>query len=131
MEERADYGTTAAGMRAAALSAHDIGKEVVEIPEWGADWRVEVRALTMRQRAGIYRDCADEKGNVDPAILYPAVAVKAAFVAGTGERVFQDADMDGLADKGSAPVSRIAECSLRLSGIIGEAALKKDLRAAV
>lgn len=102
------------------LSASDLQKERVEVPEWkGFVW---VRGLT-----ALERDRYDESllKRVKGRTVVDAAGARAKLVALTvtneaGEQLFTDRDVDALNAKSAAPIDRLFTVAQRLSGITEE-----------
>jgi hypothetical protein len=86
--------------------------ERVDVPEWGDDCFVIVRELTSGQSAQ-FTDFAKGKVKTDEnAKLVSMVAYDEA-----GNRIFQPQDVDKLSELGVAPIMRIVNTAIRLSGL--------------
>lgn len=102
------------------LSASDLQKERVEVPEWkGFVW---VRGLT-----ALERDRYDESllKRVKGRTVVDAAGARARLVALTvtneaGEQLFTDRDVDALNAKSAAPIDRLFTVAQRLSGVTEE-----------
>jgi hypothetical protein len=102
------------------LSAPDLKKERVEVPEWGGF--VWVRGLT-----ALERDRYDESllKRVKGRRLIDATGARAKLVALTvtneaGQRIFSDADVEALNAKSAAPIDRLFTVAQRLSAVTEE-----------
>jgi hypothetical protein len=96
------------------LGAQDLGSEDVPVPEWGGV--VRVRALSAHDRDAFRRAAGGE----DMIVKLAAMLI----VDGGGNRVFSDVDIQALAAKSEAPLIRINQVGLRLSGL-GEQAVEQ------
>lgn len=103
------------------LSASDLQKERVEVPEWkGFVW---VRGLT-----ALERDRYDEsllKRVKGQTVVVDVAGARAKLVALTvtneaGEQLFTDRDVDALNAKSAAPIDRLFTVAQRLSGVTEE-----------
>lgn len=103
--------------RDAILGADDITYDVVDCPEWGG--RVRVKSLTGRERADWQQASIQGTGQA-ATVNFRQTTVKLvalAVVDADGKAIFANADVVKLAMKNSAPLERIAEVAMRLSGI--------------
>lgn len=103
--------------RDAILAADDITYEVVDCPEWGG--KVRVRSLDGRQRADWQQASIQGTGRT-ATVNFRQTTVKLvalAVVDADGKPIFSNSDIAKLATKNSAPLERIAEVAMRLSGI--------------
>lgn len=90
------------------LLLDDIRKEVVRVPEW--DCEIGIRGLTAAQRAKwglIAKDAPDR--------TVPALVVFGTYDPETGQQLFDDSDIDVLAEKASGPIEQIANTILVFS----------------
>jgi len=101
------------------LQADDLKREVVPVPEWGADGEVLVRALTAADRVELSRSALNAAGEMQTAqtldlmLTIPARCV----IDEAGQRLFTDADLQALGQKSAVPLQRIMETALRLSAL--------------
>jgi hypothetical protein len=111
--------------KAAILSKQDLRQETLSVPEWGCD--VTVREMTGRERElyeqGLLTGDGDNR-KVDVGRLR-ARLVAFTVVNGDGRRLFDEADIDALAEKAGRPLKRIADVASRLNGI-GEAEVAEE-----
>lgn len=100
------------------LSADDLPKELVEVPEWGGE--VYVRCLTAAERddweASVVSVEKNGKAKTDMKNL------RAKLVARTvcdeeGKRIFSDSQVDALGKKSAAALDRLYAVAARLSKI--------------
>jgi len=100
------------------LAASDVVKELVDVPEWGGS--VYVRSITAAERGQIEAAAArfkEGKGKDDSfARLFTLRFAAMAICDENGARLFADADIEKLAQKNAAVISRLAEIAQRLSG---------------
>lgn len=108
------------------LSADDLVREEVPVPEWGGV--VLVQALNGEDRdkyeSSIYNV---EREGKEVKVKYTNVNVKARLAAysivdESGQRIFSDADIARLGKKSAAALNRVVDVCQRLSGIT-----KKDM----
>lgn len=99
------------------VSAPDLGVERVPVPEWGGD--VFVRGMTGAERDGFLASVIDGKGGVVMENL-TAKLITATLVDEAGSRLFTEAEIQILAGKSAAALSRIFSVASRLSGISRE-----------
>jgi hypothetical protein len=97
--------------------AQDLTLERIAVPEWGGD--VFVRGMNGAERDAYLAGALDAKGNVDLHNM-TARLVAASAVDETGERLFTEADVQMLAGKSAAALSRVFSVASRLSGISKE-----------
>jgi len=100
-------------LREQILSAPAAASEQVDVPGWNAT--VEVRPLSLKAKADVYRDGVDGD---EPAVekLYPALVIASVFDPVTGKPVFTKADAEWLADQPGGAVELLAQKALGLSG---------------
>jgi hypothetical protein len=94
--------------------AQDLGLERVHMPEWGGD--VLVRGMTGAERDTFLAGVIDGKGGVILQNL-TAKLITATLVDETGNRLFTEAEVQTLAGKSAAALTRIFGVASRLSGI--------------
>lgn len=107
-------------IRAAALGE---SKQRSEIVRW-RDVEIEVRQPTVGQRSAILKAGGDRE-SPDMGRMLAVATVRCSFVPGSGERVFDDADVDALLDQpcgGSA--DELGSAVLRLLNVSPEDARK-------
>ncbi len=95
----------------------DLQLQRVEVPEWGGD--LYVRGMTGAERDAFLAGALDGKGNVDLHNM-TAKLVASTAVDGAGRRIFTDEDVEMLAAKSAAALSRVFTVASRLSGISKE-----------
>ena len=64
-------------LRDRIIAADDIGKRLVEVPEWGVT--VEVRTISAGQRSQMLKSAQDGGGGVDVDKLYPMLLIATCF----------------------------------------------------
>jgi hypothetical protein len=115
--------------RDAILSASDLPKEKVEVPEWGG--AVWVKTMTGAERDSFEQSIIDAKGSTVPtnvkgkvkAVPKPnftnvrARLVVRAVVDEQGTRLFTDDDAEALGAKSGKALDRLFEVAQRLCGI--------------
>lgn len=102
-------------LREKILNAKDIRTEIVKIEEW--DVEVEVKSLTGKMRAKIIGSAMDDKGKMDFEKLYPDLVIYSAYDPATHEPIFQPTDRNILNEKNGGALEKIAQVTLRLSGL--------------
>lgn len=104
------------------LSADDLRKELVPVPEWGGE--VWVRALTGTERDTFEATSIVQKGKDHEVNLRDIRARLCIFAIcdAQGKRLFGAHDIEILGAKSSAALSRVYEVAERLSGFS-----KKDM----
>lgn len=117
--------------RETILSAQDIHREIVTVPEWGGDVyvrgftalekeEVEIRSMQMVDIAtGQIRDARQLAG-------LKAWIVARCVVDSDGRRIFSDADIDGLQGKNAEVIGHLADVAGRLSRLDVEQAEKNS-----
>lgn len=103
--------------RETILAADDLGRELVNVPEWGGD--VYVRGLTGKERDQFEASMIDQRGKSQTVNLQNIRAKLAglSICDETGKRIFTDADLAALAGKSALALNRVFEVSRRLSGL--------------
>jgi len=100
------------------LSADDLPKELVEVPEWGGE--VYVRCLTAGERddweASVVSLEKNGKTKTDMKNLR-AKLVARTVCDKSGKRVFNDSQIEALSNKSAAALDRIYTVAARLSKI--------------
>ncbi len=97
----------------AILSANDLPRELVEVPEWGGDIYVSTLNGTARDAFEQSMQGKKNKPNLDN--------VRARFAVLTicdedGTRLFTDADAKALGEKSAAALDRVFAVAQRLNG---------------
>lgn len=104
--------------RDAILDADDIQYEEVDCKEWGG--KVLVRSLDGRQRAD-WQQASIQGNGRNQTVNFRQTTIKLVALGvvdpETKRSLFTNADIVKLATKNSAPLERIAEAVMRLSGI--------------
>ena len=106
-------------LRDRILAADDIGKETITVPHWEVD--VELRTMTASERSKMLASAVDENGQMDLEELYPRILIATVFDPKSGEAVFSGDDVAALANKSAAAVEFVAQKSMALSGLAGDA----------
>lgn len=102
------------------LSAPDIHKELVSVPEWGGD--VYVRGLTGEERGQYEKSILTIRGK-DQSINLAHIRAKLASLSicdEDGKRLFTDEDVKALDQKSAAALERVFNVAMRLSGLGAE-----------
>ena len=104
----------------AILSAQDIKREEVQVPEWGG--AVLVQGLTGTERDAFEGSMIEGKGKNAAVNLrnLRAKLVARSIVDEEGKRIFADADIAALSAKSAAALDRVFTVAQRLSGISQE-----------
>ena len=103
-------------IRESILEAKDIDSEVVTVPEWG-DVVIELRGMTAGERANISEKSVTESGGLNVTLFWPTLLVNTCYDPDTGERVFEESDIEVLLGKAATVVERLATDAMRLSGM--------------
>lgn len=106
----------------AILRAQDIGRELVEVPEWGGS--VYVRGFTASEKAE-FEMRGMEIVDVTTGMLKDPrqmTGLRAWIVARTvvdsdGKRLFADDDIESIGEKNAAIIERLQDVAIRLSGM--------------
>lgn len=97
------------------LNAADIKSEIVRVDAWDVD--VEVRSLTLAQRAKVIEAARNEDGTQDDTKVHVPLIIATAFDPESKKPIFTEADRDALAEKNAAAIDQLAAVALRLSGM--------------
>jgi len=106
-------------LRDRILAADDIGKDVMEVPEWGCS--LEVRTVTAGERSKMIKAALTDEGTLDTVSLFPMLIISSCFDPDTGEQVFGPDDLAALQGKSAAAVERIGQKAMEMSGMTSEA----------
>lgn len=106
-------------LRDRILQADDIGRELVEVPQWGVT--VEVRTMSAGKRSRMLQTCALPDGTIDLDRLYPMLIVATVFDPEDGERVFTEEDMPALQEKSASSIEFVAQKAMEMSGMAAKA----------
>lgn len=114
-------------LREQIFAMDDIESEIVEVPQW-SNVKIEVRGMTGRERAQMFRGALNEEGEVDFERMYPELVIASCYDSDTGRPVFQSEDREQLLNKSGAALEKLAMVAIRLSGMdkAAEARLGKD-----
>lgn len=99
------------------LSAQDLKSEIKEVPEW--DVRVEVRAITAKQRSELYRRCMRGE-ELDWSKYEPMLLTMCLYDPETGDKIFDEKDGPKLMDKSAGAVGPLVNVAFRLNGMARE-----------
>lgn len=106
----------------AILAADDLPREIVSVPEWGG--QVYVRTMTGTDRDAFEASLItkDSGPSSQPSKDQRMHNVRARLVsltlcAESGERLFQDGDIDALGRKSARALDRVFAVAQRLNGI--------------
>lgn len=105
-----------------ALKAQDLGREIVNVPEWGGE--IELRGLSGTERDAFEASVVDrdgDKASVKLDNLRAKLLVRCIYDE-EGNRMFSDAEAVELGKKSGAVLARLCEVAQRLSGLT-----KKDV----
>jgi hypothetical protein len=99
------------------LSADDVKREKVSVPEWGGDLFVATMSGTARD-AWEQTLVVRKNGKTEPNLEnMRARLVVACLVDEAGNRIFKDEDAPALGKKSSRVLERLAKVAQRLNGI--------------
>lgn len=107
------------------LSAQDIQKETMDIPEW--DCVLEIRVLTARQRNDLLEKFMNKKNReVEFSGYNFGLLAASIFDPETGEKVFTADEAAIIGDKSGAVVDRILKRLMVLNGLDADAAVRAE-----
>jgi hypothetical protein len=106
-------------LRDRILAADDIGREIINVPQWNLD--IEVRTMSAVQRSQMLQTSTLENGNVDLDRLYPMLIIATVFDPETGARAFDKEDMVLLQEKSAAAIEFVAQKAMQMSGMVAKA----------
>lgn len=106
-------------LRDRILSADDIGKETLSVPQWNLD--IEVRTMSAVQRSRMLQTCTLPDGNIDLDRLYPMMIIATVFDPETGGQAFSPDDISVLQDKSAAAIEFVAQKAMEMSGMVAKA----------
>jgi hypothetical protein len=106
-------------LRDRILSADDIGREVIEVSQWGVS--LEVRTLSAVQRSRMLKTCTLPDETIDLDRLYPMLIIGTSFDPETGEAVFTESDISALQEKSASAVEFVATKAMAMSGMTPKA----------
>ena len=107
-------------LRDRILASDDIGKQIITVPHWD-DVELEIRTMTAAERASMLNSAVGPDGEMDLEELYPRILIGTIFDPETGEAVFTHEDVSALKNKSASAVEFVAQKSMALSGLTGEA----------
>lgn len=96
------------------LATPGVGRELVDVPEWGG--AVYVRGLTVRER-NQYVEACHEAGRRRPDWMEQLVARCVCKDDTSREPMFTPADADAISEKSPAVLDRLFKAAARLSGL--------------
>ena len=104
-------------IKAKIRSAQDIDREIITIPEW--DVSIEVRSMTVRQRASFVAASQDTSDNGDKIEnVYGQILVTCCIDPEDGSPVFTEDDLSWLmTEKSGAVIDRLVTSCLEVSGL--------------
>lgn len=99
------------------MDADDVKTEIVDVPEWGG--RVRVKVMTGPERDQWELACIKGRGKLRKFSFDNIRATTAAFciVAEDGKRMFTKEEIDVLAKKSGAALSKVWEVASRINGL--------------
>ena len=114
-------------LREQILSADDLKRERVEVPEWGLTLHVRTLPGTERDEweAAVYGEARPNMAQAEAAQLMARKRAKAQLLVRSvcdeaGQRVFADSDVEALAGKSGAAIGRLFEVAQRVNGITAQ-----------
>ena len=104
-------------IKAKIRSAQDLDREIIAIPEW--DVSIEVRSMTVRQRASFVAASQDTSDNGDKIEnVYGQILVTCCIDPEDGSPVFTEDDPSWLmTEKSGAVIDRLVTSCLEVSGL--------------
>lgn len=111
-------------LRDRIIAADDIGKRLVEVPEWGVT--VEVRTISAGQRSQMLKSATDGGGGVDIDKLYPMLLIATCFDPDEDEPVFTPDDFAVIQEKSASAVEAIAQVAMEMAGMLGEGSVDEE-----
>ncbi len=113
----------ASKLRSTILDAKDIKSKRVAVPAWGCE--LEIRSLTGAQRATAVERATvkttdaegKEESHVDSRILNPLLLIASCYDPESGEKVFEDADAEGIENKSAEALDIVTTEILTLNGM--------------
>jgi hypothetical protein len=108
---------TKVSIKAKIRSAQDLDREVIAVPEW--DVSIEVRSMTVRQRASFVAASQDTSDNGDKIEnVYGQILVTCCLDPEDGSPVFNEDDLSWLmTEKSGAVIDRLVTSCLEVSGL--------------
>lgn len=106
-------------LRDQILTADDIGRQTIQVEQWGVE--LEVRTLSAVQRSRMLKTCSLPDGSVDLDRLYPMLIIATVFDPETGDQVFTPDDMLALQEKSAASIESVAQKAMEMSGMTAKA----------
>lgn len=103
----------------------DITKKVVTVPAWN-DMKIEMRSMRGLDRIAIFsQHTRDQKAGKpkkaepdwDPERVFPILVVKTAFDPETGERIFEDEDVDWITTKNANAFEILVAAAMEVNGL--------------
>jgi hypothetical protein len=111
-------------LREKILSIQDIKTEELFIEEW--DSTVQVKGLSGRQRGIYLQGVIDPKsGKMKFAAMYPLLVLMSTYDPETEKPLFEEGDIDAIAEKSGSALEKIAQVAQRLSGLSPEESAAK------
>jgi len=104
-----DTTLTEEQVRESVLTADDLGREFVDVPEWGV--RILVKGMDGIQRSKIQKLATSESDKANAQIL-----VLVARHAETEKLLFDASDVDALSGKSGKAVEDVVLAAIRMSG---------------
>lgn len=111
-------------LRDRIIAADDIGRHLVEVPEWGVE--IEVRTLSAGMRTRMLKTAQTAEGEVDLELLYPTVLIATCYDPETDEPVFTSDDIQIIQEKSATAVEALAQKAMEVSGMTGEASVDEE-----
>jgi hypothetical protein len=99
--------------REAILSAQDVQREYVDMPEWGGGVYVQ----TLSARAGLELGKKGEVDEQEKLVVDTGLFLTKAVVDEAGNRIFTEDDISALMEKSKPAVDRLTAAALRLNNL--------------
>jgi hypothetical protein len=110
--------------RESILSADDLAKTVVPVPEWGGE--VAVRMLTGTERDALYASLRSADGAIDGVAFRGRLLVRT-IVGDDGKRMFADDEVELVNSKSASVLDRLYEAADKLNST-GAAAVEEQVK---
>ncbi len=97
-----------------------------EVADWDGD-QIEVRSMSLAEKTAL-TEGASKNGDLILSVLMPRLIVATCFDPATGEKLFNEEDVDWINEQNAGVIESVASVGIRLSGLGAEALndAKKD-----
>lgn len=97
------------------LSSDDLAFKDVEVEAWGGT--VRIRCLTGEERDAFEQSIVDSKGKARNMKNIRARFLSMSIVGEDGQRLFSDAEVEGLGKKSGKAIDKLFDVAQKLSGL--------------